>query len=441
MRTLNRRVFVKNGALALLAMGLPPQFLPRTLLAETRRARRKTIVCIFQRGAVDGLNMVVPFGEKAYYRVRRAIAVQAPGTGQRAALDLDGFFGLHPSLSRLHDLWQRKEMAIVHAVGSPHPTRSHFEAQDYMETAMPGQPGAREGWLNRVLQETGCADCAGRTLADGAAHAADHAAAQTALATSPLRGIAMTQALPRALQGRAAALAVPDLERFGVANGSDPELEATLSSLYRTDSGDAVAAAGSDAFDAMAILRSLEPGRYRPRDGVQYPGGEFGRSLRQVAQLIKADVGLEIAFVDIKGWDTHANQGGATGTLSTRFTELSRGVRALYDDLGDHVENVVVLTMSEFGRTVAENGSGGTDHGHANCMLVLGGTVAGGRIYGEWPGLEKEQLYQGRDLELTTDFRDVFGEVAAVHLGASGLERVFPGYEVDRGRFFGMVGA
>jgi uncharacterized protein (DUF1501 family) len=439
MHDLSRRVFVKRGALALLALGLPPRFLPRALLAETPNARKKTIVCIFQRGAVDGLNMVVPFGEQAYYRNRRAIAVPAPG-GVRAAIDLDGFFGLHPSLSQLQELWGRKELAIIHAVGSPHPTRSHFEAQDYMETAAPGS-AVSDGWLNRVLQDTGCAECSGRTLADGAAHAADHAAGQLALATSPFRGVAMTQALPRALQGRSAALAIPDLERFGIANGSDLALESTFARLYGTDSGDAVAAAGSDAFEAMTILKNLEPGRYRPRAGVTYPAGDFGKSLRQIAQLIKADVGLEIAFTDIKGWDTHSNQGAATGALATRLTELSRGMRALYDDLDDRAEDVVILTMSEFGRTVAENGSGGTDHGHANCMFVLGGNVSGGRIHGRWPGLEREQLYEGRDLELTTDFRDVFAEVAATHLGATGLDRVFPDYAVDRSRFFGLVQA
>jgi uncharacterized protein (DUF1501 family) len=429
---------MKRGALALLAMGLPPEFLTRCLFAETRKARRKTIVCIFQRGAVDGLNMVVPFGEPAYFRVRRAIAVPAPGA-QRGALDLNGFFGLHPSLEPLQELWTRKQMAIIHAVGSPHPTRSHFDAQEFMETATPGDKTTRDGWLNRVLQETGCADC--RTLAGGEAHAADHAAGQVALAMSPLRGIAMTRALPRALQGRTPALAIPDLERFGIAGGRDEGLESSFARMFRTEQGDAVDAAGSDAFEAINILRKLQPSQYRPRDGVQYPAGDFGRSLRQIAQLVKADVGLEIAFADIGGWDTHSNQGGSTGQLSTRFTEFARGIRALYDDLGDRVEDVVVLTMSEFGRTVAENGSGGTDHGHANCMLVMGGAVAGGRILGDWPGLEKEQLYQGRDLELTTDFRDVFAEVAARHLGATNLERVFPDHAVDPAKFRGVIPA
>jgi uncharacterized protein (DUF1501 family) len=436
MTGVNRRIFMKHGAMVLLAMGLPPQFLTRSVFAETPHRRRKTVVCIFQRGAVDGLNMVVPFGDPAYYRVRRAIAVPAPTGQPNTAIDLDGFFALHPALRPLHDLWGRKELAIVHAVGSPHPTRSHFEAQDFMETAVPGTRGG-EGWLNRVLQETGCAECDGRTLANSAAHAADHAAGQLALAQSQLRGVAMTKALPRALHGRSPALAIPDFASFGV--GGDASLEQTFDRMFRSDQGDVVSASGTEAFDAIALIKRLQSGQYQPRAGVQYPNNDYGRSLRQIAQLIKADVGLEIAFADVGGWDTHSNQGGATGVLATRFTDFARGIRALYDDLGDLMEDVVLLTMSEFGRTVAENGSGGTDHGHANCMLVIGGSVTGGKVYGKWPGLEREQLYQNRDLELTTDFRDVFAEVTSKHLGAERLERVFPDYQIDRSRFHGML--
>jgi uncharacterized protein (DUF1501 family) len=438
--SINRRVFVKSGALALVALGLPPAFLTRSLLAQTTRARKKTIVAIFQRGAVDGLNMVVPFGDPAYYRMRRAIAIPAPRPETGGAIDLNGFFGLHPTLQPLHELYTRGEMAIIHAVGSPHPTRSHFDAQDFMESATPGVKETRDGWLNRVLQETTCADC--RTLAGGAAHAADHTAGQVGLAgatgtasTSAFRGIAMTRALPRSLQGRAPALAIPDLTRFGV---SDPSLESTFERMYRTPQGDVVATAGSEAFDAVATLRQLTAS-YQPTPGIQYPAGEFGTALRQIAQLIKADVGLEIAFADIGGWDTHTNQGAATGQLATRFTELSRGIRALYDDLGDLAEDVVIVTMSEFGRTVAENGSGGTDHGHANCMFVMGGAVQGGKIYGNWPGLEREQLFEQRDLALTSDFRDVFAEVASKHLGAQGLDRVFPDYPIEPSRFHGLL--
>jgi len=440
MNGIGRRIFVKEGALALMALGLPPDFLLQPLLAGTQGLdRKKTLICIFQRGAVDGLSMVVPFGERGYYDSRRTIAIQAPGSGDGSALDLDGFFGLHPALTPLEELYRRSEMAIVHAVGSPHPTRSHFDAQDFMETGTPGVKSTREGWLNRVLQDTECAECEGRTLQNAAAHAADHAAGQVSMATVPsLRGVSMTSALPRVMQGNHPALAIPNLSEFGVHR--DDEVGSAFRRLYRTERGDAVSAAAEEAFEAVRALEAIDPGSYEPTGGAQYPNGDFGRSLREIAQLVKADVGVEIAFADLGGWDTHVRQGGAQGQLAGRLGQLGEGIRALYDDLGDHMEDVVILTMSEFGRTVAENGSGGTDHGHANCMLALGGSVKGGRILGDWPGLERELLYQGRDLAVTTDFRDVFSEVVSGHLGAAHLDRIFPGYDGDPARYRGILG-
>jgi len=440
-RQIARRVFVRQGAMAFMAMGLPPEFLLRPLMAGTRGAdREKTLICIFQRGAVDGLSMVVPFGEDAYYSGRRSIAVPRPARGQDGtALDLDGFFGLHPTLRPLLDLYHAGEMAVVHAVGSPHPTRSHFDAQDFMETGTPGVKTTSDGWLNRVLTETGCVDCAGRTLADTAAHAADHAVGQTAMTGVPsLRGVAMGPTLPRSLRGGHPALAIPDLASFGIRGGD--ALRRGFQSVYRTSRGDAITSAADEAFEAMKVLESVDPARYDPANGAQYPRGEFGRSLQQIAQLLKADVGVEIAFADIGGWDTHVGQGGAQGQLAQRFTELASGIAALYRDLGDRMEDVMILTMSEFGRTVAENGSGGTDHGHANCMLALGGAVNGGNVLGRWPGLEREQLYEGRDLALTTDFRDVFGEIVTGHLGVDRMERIFPGFDGDRTRYRGVLG-
>ena len=440
MNGIGRRIFVKEGALALMALGLPPDFLLQPLLAGTQGLdRKKTLICIFQRGAVDGLSMVVPFGERGYYDSRRTIAIQAPGSGDGSALDLDGFFGLHPALTPLEELYRRSKMAIVHAVGSPHPTRSHFDAQDFMETGTPGVKSTREGWLNRVLQDTECAECEGRTLQNAAAHAADHAAGQVSMATVPsLRGVSMTSALPRVMQGNHPALAIPNLSEFGVHR--DDEVGSAFRRLYRTERGDAVSAAAEEAFEAVRALEAIDPGSYEPTGGAQYPNGDFGRSLREIAQLVKADVGVEIAFADLGGWDTHVRQGGAQGQLAGRLGQLGEGIRALYDDLGDRMEDVVILTMSEFGRTVAENGSGGADHGHANCMLALGGSVKGGRILGDWPGLERELLYQGRDLAVTTDFRDVFSEVVAGHLGAAHLDRIFPGYDGDPARYRGILG-
>jgi uncharacterized protein (DUF1501 family) len=443
---MDRRVFVKGGALALLAMGLPPEFITRSLLAETRgAARKKTLICIFQRGAVDGLNMVVPFGEKAYYGDRRAIAIQAPsGSANQGAIDLDGFFGLHPALQPLHELYGRKELAVVHAVGSPHPTRSHFDAQDFMETATPGVKSTRDGWLNRVLADTQnhCADCTGRTLDNRRAHAADHASGQIAMASagaSSLRGISLGAETPRAMRGKYPTLSIPDLDRFGVSGGRDAAIENAFSQTYGAEAGTIIGSAADGAFDAMQILKKANLAQYRAASGVEYPPGDFGRSLRQVAQLIKAGVGVEIAFVDIGGWDTHQAQGGPQGQLANCLRELARGIRALYDDLGDHMDDVVLLTMSEFGRTVRENGTGGTDHGHATCMLAMGGPVKGGKVYGDWPGLAREQLYEGRDLAVTTDFRDVFGEIVQKHLGAKELGKVFPGYALDAKRFRNLL--
>ena len=442
MSPINRRIFLKQGTVGLVAIGLPPRFLARALLAETRPAdRQKTVVFIFQRGAVDGLNMVVPFGERAYYRVRRSIAVPAPSrSGGGGVVDLDGFFGLHPALGRLHDLYRSGELAIVHAAGSPHPTRSHFDAQDFMESGTPGVRTTRDGWMNRMLVENPCG-CPGRTLADGAAHGSDHAAGQVAMAeASPLRGVAMSAEMPLALRGAYPTVAIADLERFGIAGGRSPRLEAAFERLYRSEQNDLIAGAAGDSFEAIELIRRTDPLQYRPRAGVEYPRGGFGRSLQQIAQLIKAGVGLELAFVDIGGWDTHLAQGGAQGLLANRLTELGTGIRAFRDDLGDRMEDVVLVTMSEFGRTVAENGSGGTDHGHGNCMLILGGSTAGGRLLGRWPGLEPEQLYEGRDLAITTDFRDVFAEVVGGHLGARQLQRVFPGYRLDPSNFVGVLG-
>ena len=440
MNGMGRRVFVKQGALALMALGLPPDFLLQPLLAGTQGLdRKKTLICIFQRGAVDGLSMVIPFGERGYYDSRRNIAIQAPGSGEGSALDLDGFFGLHPALKPLEELFRRGEMAIIHAVGSPHPTRSHFDAQDFMETGTPGVKSTSDGWLNRVLQDTACAECGGRTLQNAAAHAADHAAGQVAMATVPsLRGVSLTSALPRILKGGHPALAVSNLSDFGVRN--EDQVGSAFRRLYHTERGDAVSAAAQEAFEAVRVLEAIDPGRYQPSGGAVYPDGDFGRSLQQIAQLVKADVGMEIAFADLGGWDTHVRQGGAQGQLAGRLGQLGEGLRALYDDLGDRMEDVVIMTMSEFGRTVAENGSGGTDHGHANCMLALGGSVRGGRILGDWPGLERELLYEGRDLAVTTDFRDVFAEVVSGHLGAEHLDRIFPGYGGDATRYRGVLG-
>ncbi len=420
---MDRRVFVKSGALALVTMGLSPRFLRRTAFGmELPRAQRgKTLICLFQRGAADALNLVVPHGEAAYYAMRPTIAIPRPvrgavGAAPTAAVDLDGFFGLHPALAPFKTLFDQRLLAIVHAVGSPSATRSHFDAQDYMETGTPDDKSTVDGWLNRYLAVQGtCAQCA--------------VPASNAPAVSPFRAVALAPETPRILEGPAATVAMNSLEEFSVrATGTQVE---RLEALYRTGSADIVHATGAETFDAVRMLRSANPAQYQPATGADYPRSQFGQRLRQIAQLIKADVGMEIAFADVGGWDTHVNQGGPTGQLAQRLDDFARSISALVVDLGDRMADVTILTMSEFGRMARENGNGGTDHGHAGALFVIGGDVHGGRVYGRWPGLAPEQLYEGRDLALTTDFRAVFSEVAGRHLGAQHLDRIFPGFAPD----------
>ncbi len=406
---MHRRYFLKSGAVALVTMGLSPSFIRRAAfgmeLASTRKG--KVLICLFQRGAADALNVVVPFGEPAYYQMRPNIAIPSPlrGQGTTAALDLDGFFGLHPSLAPLKPLWDRGLLAPIHAVGSPSTTRSHFDAQDYMESGTPDMKGTSDGWLNRYLAASGtCEQCK----------------------VTPFRAVAMTPQMPRILEGTAPSVAMNSLEEFAVR--SDGEQAARLEALYRTGSADLVHGTGQEMFEAVKMLRSANPLQYQPAGGAAYPRTQFGQRLRQVAQLIKSDVGLEIAFADIGGWDTHVNQGAVQGQLAQRLDDFAQSIAALTVDLGDRMEDVVILTMSEFGRMARQNGNGGTDHGHAGAMFLIGGSVSGKKVHGKWPGLAPEQLYERRDLALTTDFRTVFAEIATRHLGATNLDQLFPGF-------------
>ena len=400
---ISRRVFMKNGGLALVSLGFAPAFLART--AEAASARRKVLVTIFQRGAVDGLNMIVPFGEREYYASRPSIAVPPPNNAE-GAVDLDGFFGLHPRLAPLKPLWDSRQLAIVHACGSPDGTRSHFDAQDYMETATPGVKSTQDGWLNRYL------------------HAREHAMA------APFRAVALTPQLPRALQGVEPALAITQIAQFGVRAGQATDMvQTSFEAEYAAAADRVLNRTGTEAFDAVRMLKSADPAKYQPENGAAYPRSAFGEALRQIAQLIKADLGLEIAFAEAGGWDTHVNQGSSVGQLAARLDDFSRGIAALARDLGDRMDDVVILTMSEFGRAVAENGNRGTDHGHGNAMMIIGGqNVRGGKVYGRGPGLAREQRYDGRDLAVTTDFRSVFAEVVRAHLGVADVRSIFPGF-------------
>jgi uncharacterized protein (DUF1501 family) len=421
---MHRRVFVKSGALALVTLGLSPRFLRRTAFGmEVPATRRgKVLICLFQRGAADALNVVVPHGESAYYAMRPTIAIPRPvrgaiGAASTSAIDLDGFFGLHPALAPLKPLFDQRILAIVHAVGSPSATRSHFDAQDYMESGTPDDKATPDGWLNRYLAVQGtCDECK-----------LSSAASAGARSRSPFRAVALAPETPRILEGPAPTVAMNSVDEFSVrATGTQVE---RLEALYRTGSADIVHATGAETFDAVRMLRAANPQQYQPAPGADYPRSQFGQRLRQIAQLIKADVGVEIAFADVGGWDTHVNQGGATGQLAQRLDDLARSIAALVADLGNRMADVTILTMSEFGRMAKENGNGGTDHGHAGALCVIGGDVSGGKVYGRWPGLAREQLYEGRDLALTTDFRSVFSEVAGRHLGAQRLDLIFPGFE------------
>jgi uncharacterized protein (DUF1501 family) len=411
-----RRVFLKSGAMSLVTLGFAPSFLART--AAAAGTRKRLLIAIFQRGAVDGLNMIVPFGEPEYYRARPSIAIAAPGRDD-GAIDLDGFFGLHPRLAPLEALWKDGLLAVVHASGSPDATRSHFDAQDYMESATPGVKSTRDGWLNRYLRVRGD---------------------EREAAHNPLRGVALTRQMPRALQGTAPALALGSVAGFDV--HGDVAARTLFEAAYAAAADQVLNGTASEAFTAMRTLqreRAAMPSR--PALAAGYPRTLFGQALGEIASLAKVDVGLEVAFVESTNWDHHVNEGAAIGQLANRLDDFGRGITALVRDLGDRMGDTVIVTMSEFGRAVGENGSRGTDHGHGNAMLLIGGGVRGGKVYGRWPGLAPEQRFEGRDLAVTTDFRDVFAEVVVRHLGASAdvASQVFPGHRVDASRFKNLL--
>jgi len=411
---------MKHGGIALAGLSTMPAFLQRAI-ASTPSAGNKQLVVLFQRGAADGLNIVVPFAEPNYYRLRPTIAIPQPRRGGAdAAIDLDGFFGLHPALASFAPLFQKNELAIVHAAGSPDPTRSHFDAQDYMESGTPGLKSTQDGWLDRALG----------TMPEENA--------------SPFRAVAMGPNLPRMLQGNTGAIAIPDLRQFKVQPQSAAMAsvaEGGFEAMYAQSVDHALHGTGTETFEAIDMLRKIDPAKYPPENGAEYPKSPVGQRLQQIALMIKANIGLEVMFLDCGGWDNHVNEGNTQGQLANLLRDLSQSLAAFYQDLGDRMDDVVVVTMSEFGRTAKENGNRGTDHGHANCMFILGGAVKGGRVYGKWPGLNDHQLNEGRDLALTTDFRSVVGEILAKHLGVKDLAAVFPGFENNPHKFPELIRA
>jgi uncharacterized protein (DUF1501 family) len=411
--SITRRVFLRNSALAVVGTSAIPSFLTRAAFGSTETgSRSKRLVVIFQRGAADGLNIVVPHGEAAYYAMRPTINIP-----RREVLDLDGFFGLHPSLAALQPLWTQRHLAIVHAAGSPDPTRSHFDAQDFMESGTPGMKATNDGWLNRALH-----------------------ALPTPADKSGFRAIALGPALPRILSGPERAVAINNINEFGVGGRAASPIANTFEAMYDHSSDSVLHGTGQETFDAVKMLKAADPAKYRPAPGADYPKGRFGESLRQLAQLIKANLGVQVAFADIGGWDHHVNEGSTQGQIANVLRDYGQSLAAFWTDLGDLGEDTVVVTMSEFGRTARENGNRGTDHGHANVMFVMGGPVQGGRVYGQWPGLDQSQLYEGRDLAVTTDFRRVLGEAVMRHLGNPQLEQVFPGFGSQARSFLKYLG-
>src|SRR5580698_7483159 len=420
---LTRRIFLRGSAIAMAGMGEAPMWLARAAATEGRK--RKTLVAIFMRGAAGGLNIVVPFGDPRYRELRPNLALQAPRKEDENdnngpfgnVIDLDGMFGLNAGLRPLKALWDKKQLAIVEATGSPDPSRSHFDAQDYMESGTPGKTG--DGWLNRALGEPGTD-------------------------ASALRAVALSSRVPRSLRGQREAVALGNVQDFNI---SDEERLAILRNMYSLTPDEAMRRTGRDAFEAMKIVQSVAkdpapnggargfaaesaaPAPLQNNRPTYNAGGQLGRNLQELARLIKAGAGIEAAFAEIDGWDHHQNE---NNQMSNLLREFSNAIAAFCQDMGDRMEDVVIVTMSEFGRTVEENGTGGTDHGHGSMMMVLGGPVLGGKIYGEWPGLEKEQLYEGRDLAVTTDFRMVLSELVRGHLGRTDLSSVFPGFNAKR---------
>lgn len=418
---MDRRYFLKSSGITLAGFGLmaaAPDFLHQFANAQVRKndfGKKKVLVTIFQRGAVDGLNMVVPYADSEYYNLRRTIAIKKPNETD-GAVNLDGFFGLHPSLKPLEKFWQSKQLAVIHSTGSPDNTRSHFDAQDYMESATPGVKSTRDGWLNRVLQ----------TKTDENA--------------SPFRAVSMTSVLPRSLYGRAPSVSMTNLADFAIKAGVyTKSVQGGFEGIWQENVKDNLSETGAETFQAVNFLKQANPAQYKPENGAVYPNTQLGNSLRQIAQLIKAGVGLEVAFAESNNWDTHFNEGGARGQMANLLRDFGASIAAFATDLGKKMDDVVLLTMSEFGRTAKENGTRGTDHGHGNAMFVLGNSVKGGKVYGDWKGLKNDQLNEGRDLAVTTDFRDVFAEVSYKHAGNKDLDKLFPNYPAKTSSFRGFL--
>jgi uncharacterized protein (DUF1501 family) len=405
----SRRGFIKNGGLALFGIGLGgvPAFVKaaaNSYKSTGLYGKKKILVCIFQRGAMDGLMAVTPFTDMDLKTARPTLFMEA-GTN-KSLIDLDGRFGLHPGFKSFENLFKENRLAIVHGMGSPNTTRSHFDAQDYMESGTPFKKGTASGWLNRAIGLTG------------------HDA-------TPFKAVSLTNSLPRSLYGNNGSIAISNLQDFNIqlkGNKAGANLAAkSFEDLYDQTSNSLLKETSKESFDAIKILQKSTTKNYQPGNGAQYPNSPLGNALKQIAQLIKMEVGLEVAFAESGGWDTHLNQGTENGTFARNARDLSESITALWADLGQLQDEVTIMTMTEFGRTVKQNGTGGTDHGRGSCSFIIGNQVAGGKVHGSMKSLAVDNLEDRRDLPVTTDFRSIFGEVAAKHLKISDNKKIlFP---------------
>lgn len=405
----SRKAFLKQACLALFSVGVGgvPTFIARAANSEKwirPYKKNKVLVFIFQRGAMDGLMAVTPFTDNFLKQVRPTLFIDAAKAGNdKPLIDLDGRFGLHPSMAAFENLYKEKRLAIVHGMGSPNSSRSHFDAQDYMESGTPFSKGTASGWLNRAVGLLG------------------HEA------TTPFRAVSLTSAMPRSFYGDNETIAVSSLKDFSLPNNAAVSFAAkSFEDLYDQTTASLLGKTGKESFGAMKMLDKLNLKNYSPANGAQYPVSPLGNALKQIAQLIKGDVGLEIAFAESNGWDTHFNQGNVNGVFARNVADLSNSITAFWQDLGALQDDVTIMTATEFGRTVKQNGTGGTDHGRGSCCFILGNDVNGGQVHGNVQPLAPENLADGRDLVVTTDFRAVFSEVADKHLNIHNDTVLFP---------------
>ncbi|TKC00816.1 DUF1501 domain-containing protein [Pedobacter cryophilus] len=418
----SRRGFLKAGGIALFGVGLGgvPSFVAQAaqmIQAPALFKKRKTLVCIFQRGAMDGLMAVNPFTDQYLKAARPTLFMSAAKNAtNKPLIDLDGRFGLHPSMAAFESVFKDGSLAIVHGIGSPNSTRSHFDAQDYMESGTPFNKGTASGWLNRAVGLLG------------------HEAA------TPFQAVSMTSSLPRSFYGDQPSVAISNLQDFAIQLKGNPNganmASKSFEDLYDQTSSGLLKETGKESFDAVKMLDKIDTKNYKAANNAIYPNTALGNALKQIAQLIKMDVGLEVAFAESGGWDTHFNQGTTNGIFARNVNDLSECIMAFWTDMGTLQDDVTVMTMTEFGRTVKQNGTGGTDHGRASCNFILGNDVNGGKVHGLVKPLAIENLEDGRDLAVTTDFRSVFSEVADKHLKINNDKLLFPDWT---GKHIGMM--